>query len=119
VWHHLIDHRVRDLCQCAQPEPAPVPCLDQLSGVGPEGVDRQLARSFFWFTGHRLVYFWLLPAHISWHAMLPKQAGGRLFSHPLACLSFWLFLALSVPLGFHHSTPIREWRLAGSWCMRS
>lgn len=67
-----------------------------------EGVDPQLARSYFWFTGHPLVYFWLLPAYISWYAMLPKQAGGKLFSDPLARLAFWLFLALSVPLGFHH-----------------
>jgi len=67
-----------------------------------EGVDPQLTRSYFWFTGHPLVYFWLLPAYISWYAMLPKQVGGKLFSDPLARLAFWLFLALSVPLGFHH-----------------
>lgn len=66
------------------------------------GVDPQLARTYFWFTGHPLVYFWLLPAYISWYAMLPKQAGGKLFSDSLARLSFWLFLLLSVPLGFHH-----------------
>lgn len=66
------------------------------------GVDPQLARTYFWFTGHPLVYFWLLPAYVSWYAMLPKQVGGKLFSEPLARLSFWLFLLLSVPLGFHH-----------------
>ena len=67
-----------------------------------DGVDPQLARTYFWFTGHPLVYFWLLPAYISWYAMLPKQAGGKLFSDSLARISFWLFLLLSVPLGFHH-----------------
>ncbi len=67
-----------------------------------EGIDPQLARTFFWFTGHPLVYFWLLPAYISWYGMMPKQAGGKLFSEPLARLVFWLFLALSVPVGFHH-----------------
>ncbi|MBI5030875.1 MAG: cbb3-type cytochrome c oxidase subunit I [Chloroflexi bacterium] len=66
------------------------------------GIDPQLARTLFWFTGHPLVYFWLLPAYVSWYGMMPKQAGGRLFSEPLARLSFWLFLLLSVPLGFHH-----------------
>ena len=66
------------------------------------GVDPQLARTYFWFTGHPLVYFWLLPAYISWYGFLPKQAGGKLFSDSLARLSFWLFLVLSVPLGFHH-----------------
>ncbi len=67
-----------------------------------EGTDPQLARTFFWFFGHPLVYFWLLPAYISWYGMLPKQAGGKLFSEPLARLVFWLFLALSIPVGLHH-----------------
>ncbi|MFO7680692.1 MAG: cbb3-type cytochrome c oxidase subunit I [Chloroflexota bacterium] len=67
-----------------------------------EGTDPQLARTFFWFTGHPLVYFWLLPAYVSWYGMLPKQAGGKLFSEPLARLVFWLFLALSIPVGLHH-----------------
>lgn len=67
-----------------------------------EGTDPQLARTYFWFTGHPLVYFWLLPAYVSWYAMLPKQAGGKLFSDSLARFAFWLFLLLSVPLGFHH-----------------
>ncbi|MFZ2489271.1 MAG: b(o/a)3-type cytochrome-c oxidase subunit 1 [Anaerolineae bacterium] len=66
------------------------------------GVDPQLDRTYFWFTGHPLVYFWLLPAYVSWYGMLPKQAGGKLFSDSLARLSFWLFLVLSSPLGFHH-----------------
>jgi cytochrome c oxidase subunit I len=66
------------------------------------GTDPQLARTFFWFTGHPLVYFWLLPAYVSWYGMLPKQAGGKLFSEQLARLVFWLFLVLSIPVGFHH-----------------
>ncbi|PIE80940.1 MAG: cytochrome C oxidase subunit I [Chloroflexi bacterium] len=67
-----------------------------------EGTDPQLNRTFFWFTGHPLVYFWLLPAYISWYAMLPKQVGGKMFSESLARLVFWLFLALSIPVGLHH-----------------
>ena len=67
-----------------------------------EGTDPQLARTYFWFTGHPLVYFWLLPAYISWYTMLPKQVGGKLFSDALARTAFWLFFLLSVPLGFHH-----------------
>jgi cytochrome c oxidase subunit 1 len=66
------------------------------------GMDAQLARTLFWFTGHPLVYFWLLPAYVSWYGMMPKQSGGKLFSEPLARLAFWLFLLLSTPLGFHH-----------------
>jgi cytochrome c oxidase subunit 1 len=67
-----------------------------------EGIDPHLARNFFWYTGHPLVYFWLLPAYLAWYTMLPKQAGGKLFSDPMARLAFFMFLALSVPLGFHH-----------------
>ncbi len=67
-----------------------------------DATDPQLARTYFWFTGHPLVYFWLLPAYISWYGMLPKQAGGKLFSDSLARLAFWLFLIVSIPVGFHH-----------------
>jgi cytochrome c oxidase subunit 1 len=67
-----------------------------------DATDPELARTYFWFTGHPLVYFWLLPAYISWYGMLPKQAGGKLFSDSLARLAFWLFLLVSVPVGFHH-----------------
>jgi cytochrome c oxidase subunit 1 len=67
-----------------------------------DATDPQLARTYFWFTGHPLVYFWLLPAYVSWYGMLPKQAGGKLFSDSLARLAFWIFLVTSVPVGFHH-----------------
>ncbi len=67
-----------------------------------DGIDPQLARTFFWFTGHPIVYFWLLPAYVSWYGMVPKQVGGKLFSEPLARLVFWLFLLLSIPVGLHH-----------------
>lgn len=67
-----------------------------------DATDPELARTYFWFTGHPLVYFWLLPAYISWYGMLPKQAGGKLFSDSLARLAFWLFVVLSIPVGFHH-----------------
>jgi cytochrome c oxidase subunit 1 len=66
------------------------------------GTDALLARVLFWFTGHPIVYFWLLPAYVSWYTIVPRQAGGRLFSDPLARASFLLFLVLSTPLGFHH-----------------
>jgi cytochrome c oxidase subunit 1 len=64
--------------------------------------DPQLARTLFWYTGHPLVYFWLLPAYIAWYTVLPQRVGGKLFSDPLARLSFLVFLILSTPVGFHH-----------------
>ena len=67
-----------------------------------QGVDPQLARTLFWWTGHPIVYFWLLPAYISWYCLIPKQAGGALVSDSLARLAFLLFLLFSTPVGFHH-----------------
>jgi len=64
--------------------------------------DPQLARTLFWFFGHPLVYFWLLPAYVSWYTMLPRQAGGKLFSEPLARVAFVMFLLFAVPVGVHH-----------------
>src|SRR6185295_13519241 len=66
------------------------------------GTDPLLARTLFWLTGHPIVYFWLLPAYVSWYTLVPRQAGGRLFSDPMARASFLLFLILSSPLGLHH-----------------
>lgn len=68
-------------------------------------VDRvhvMLSRTLFWYFGHPLVYFWLLPAYICWYTVIPKVIGGRIFSDALARLSFLLFLVFSVPVGFHH-----------------
>ncbi|NOT06577.1 MAG: cytochrome C oxidase subunit I [Gemmatimonadales bacterium] len=65
-------------------------------------IDPLLARMLFWFFGHPLVYFWLLPAYVIWYALAPRLAGGKLFSEPLARVTFTLFLVLSTPVGFHH-----------------
>ena len=61
-----------------------------------------LARTLFWFFGHALVYFWLLPAYIMYYTILPKVAGGKLYSDLAGRVGFFLFLLLSVPVGVHH-----------------
>ncbi len=66
------------------------------------GVDPQITRSLFWWTGHPIVYFWLLPAYISWYGLIPRQVGGELASDSLTRLVFVLFLIFSTPVGFHH-----------------
>jgi cytochrome c oxidase subunit I len=66
------------------------------------GADPLLSRTLFWFTGHPIVYFWLLPVYVSWYAMVPKQAGGKLFSDIYARVVFLSFIVLSIPVGFHH-----------------
>ena len=65
-------------------------------------VDPLLARTLFWYFGHPLVYFWLLPTYTIWYGLTPREAGGKLFSEPLARVTFALFLVLSTPVGFHH-----------------
>ncbi len=65
-------------------------------------VDPLLARIFFWWFGHPLVYFWLIPAYVLWYTVLPRVAGGKLFSDRLARMVFILLLVLSTPVGFHH-----------------
>ncbi|MDR9392457.1 MAG: cbb3-type cytochrome c oxidase subunit I [Trueperaceae bacterium] len=67
-----------------------------------QGVDPTLARTLFWWTGHPIVYYWLLPAYISWYGFMPKQAGGELVSDSLTRLAFLMFLIFSTPVGFHH-----------------
>jgi cytochrome c oxidase subunit 1 len=67
-----------------------------------ETIDPVVARTFFWWFGHPLVYFWLMPAYVLWYTVLPKVAGGKLFSDSLGRMVFILFIVLSTPVGFHH-----------------
>lgn len=67
-----------------------------------ERVDPLLNRTLFWFTGHAIVYAWLLPAYVSWYALIPRQVEGKLISDPLTRVVFIMFLLLSIPTGFHH-----------------
>lgn len=64
--------------------------------------DPLLSRTLFWFSGHAIVYAWLLPAYVSWYALIPRQVGGRMLSDSLTRFVFILFLLLSIPTGFHH-----------------
>src|SRR5690349_4160703 len=65
-------------------------------------VNVTLARTLFWFFGHALVYFWLLPAYIMFYTILPKVAGGKLFSDLAGRIALFGFLLFSVPVGVHH-----------------
>ncbi|TDF97541.1 b(o/a)3-type cytochrome-c oxidase subunit 1 [Paenibacillus piri] len=67
-----------------------------------ETVNVTLSRTLFWYFGHPLVYFWLLPAYICWYVVIPKVIGGKMFSDALARLAFILLLLFSIPVGFHH-----------------
>ncbi len=65
-------------------------------------VNVTLARTLFWFFGHALVYFWLLPAYIMFYTILPKVAGGKLYSDLAGRIALFLFLLFSIPVGVHH-----------------
>jgi cytochrome c oxidase subunit I len=67
-----------------------------------QSIDVVLARTLFWFFGHPLVYFWLLPTYVMFYVMLPKIAGGKLFSDGAGRIAFMSFLVASIPVGLHH-----------------
>jgi cytochrome c oxidase subunit 1 len=65
-------------------------------------IDVGLARTLFSWTLHAIVYFWLIPAYIAFYTMVPRAAGGRLYSDTMGRLTFILFLIYSLPVGIHH-----------------
>ena len=65
-------------------------------------VDPGLARTLFSWTLHAIVYFWLFPAYIAMYTLVPKAAGGRVFSDEMGRVAFIMLLVMSVPIGFHH-----------------
>jgi cytochrome c oxidase subunit 1 len=67
-----------------------------------ETIDAGLARVFFSWTLHAIVYFWLMPAYIAYYTIVPRAIGGRLYSDTMARISFALFLVVAMPIGIHH-----------------
>jgi cytochrome c oxidase subunit 1 len=65
-------------------------------------VNVPLARMLFWFFGHPLVYFWLIPAYVMYYTMLPKLSGGKLYSDFAGRLTFLWLVLFSAPVGIHH-----------------
>jgi heme/copper-type cytochrome/quinol oxidase subunit 1 len=65
-------------------------------------VDVLEARLWFWYFGHPLVYFWLVPAITLWYVLLPKVLGVEIFSKTMAKVALILYLIFSTPVGLHH-----------------
>jgi len=65
-------------------------------------INAGLARVFFSWTLHAIVYFWLMPAYIMFYAVVPRAIGGRLYSDTMGRVAFVLFLVFSMPIGIHH-----------------
>ncbi len=67
-----------------------------------ETVDVGLSRTLFSWTLHAIVYFWLIPAYIVFYTLVPRAAGGFIFSDHMARVAFIMLLVFSVPIGLHH-----------------
>jgi cytochrome c oxidase subunit 1 len=65
-------------------------------------INAGLARVFFSWTLHAIVYFWLMPAYIVFYTIVPRAIGGRLYSDTMGRVAFVLFLVFSMPIGLHH-----------------
>jgi cytochrome c oxidase subunit 1 len=65
-------------------------------------IDVGLARTLFSWTLHPIVYFWLIPAYVALYALVPKSAGGYLFSDEVGRIAFVMLLVFSLPIGLHH-----------------
>jgi cytochrome c oxidase subunit 1 len=65
-------------------------------------INAGLARVFFSWTLHAIVYFWLMPAYIAFYTLVPRAIGGRLYSDTMGRVAFALFLVFSMPIGIHH-----------------
>ncbi len=66
-------------------------------------IDAGLARVFFSWTLHAIVYFWLMPTYIAYYTIVPRAIGGRVYSDSMARISFILFLVVAMPIGMHHT----------------
>jgi cytochrome c oxidase subunit I len=66
-------------------------------------IDAGLARVFFSWTLHAIVYFWLIPTYIAYYTILPRAIGGRIYSDAMARIAFILFLIVAMPIGIHHT----------------
>jgi cytochrome c oxidase subunit 1 len=65
-------------------------------------VDVLLDRTLFWYFGHPLVYFWLVPAITAWYALIPRILNTELYSTRAAKLALVIFILTSTPVGLHH-----------------
>ncbi|WP_428376763.1 cbb3-type cytochrome c oxidase subunit I [Lichenicoccus sp.] len=67
-----------------------------------DSIDIGLARTLFSWTLHGIVYFWLAPAYVAFYTLLPRAAGGRLYSDTMGRWSFIFLMVFGLPVGLHH-----------------
>src|SRR5215472_5806736 len=66
-------------------------------------INAGLARVFFSWTLHAIVYFWLVPTYIAYYTILPRAIGGKIYSDAMMRLAFITFLVVAMPIGIHHT----------------
>jgi cytochrome c oxidase subunit 1 len=66
-------------------------------------INTGLARVFFSWTLHAIVYFWLIPTYIAYYVIFPRAIGGKLYSDTMGRIAFILFLVVAMPIGIHHA----------------
>jgi len=66
-------------------------------------INAGLARVFFSWTLHAIVYFWLIPTYVAYYTIFPRAIGGRLYSDLMGRIAFILFLVVAMPIGIHHT----------------
>ncbi|MGN5479106.1 cbb3-type cytochrome c oxidase subunit I [Cupriavidus basilensis] len=69
-------------------------------------INAGLARVFFSWTLHAIVYFWLIPAYVAFYSIVPRAIGGRLYSDTMGRVAFALFLVLLD--ADRHPPPVRR-----------
>ena len=67
-----------------------------------DSIDVGLSKTLFAWTLQPITCFWLIPAYIAMYTIVPKVAGGRLFSDHMARVAFILLLVFGLPIGMHH-----------------
>jgi cytochrome c oxidase subunit 1 len=78
-----------------------------------------LARMLFWFFGHPLVYFWLLPTYVMYYTMLPRLCGGSSFPTSPGASPFSGSFSIPLRSEFTISLPNLGLVTPGSSCMLS
>lgn len=65
-------------------------------------IDVLESRALFWYFGHALVYFWLIPAVTLWYYLVPTLLKTELYDETMAKVAFIIFIITSTPVGLHH-----------------
>ena len=81
-------------------------------------INAGLARVFFSWTLHAIVYFWLMPAYIAFYTIVPRAIGGRLYSDTMAAWPSRCSSCSRCPSACTTCSPTRRWAPDSNSCMQ-